>query len=81
MTISVRMFAFARQCAGRDVYEVELPEGATVGQLRERLFVALPELGRLGAGVLFAVDTDYANDATRLTPGAEVACIPPVSGG
>jgi molybdopterin converting factor small subunit len=30
---------------------------------------------------MFAVNTDYAADDTVIPPRAEVACIPPVSGG
>ena len=31
--------------------------------------------------MMFAVDTRYADDATPIPPNADVACIPPVSGG
>jgi len=81
MTVRVRMFAFARQCAGADVMEVELPSGATVGDLRDRLYQQLPELGSLGPRLMFAVNAEYSADATCLEPDSEVACIPPVSGG
>jgi molybdopterin converting factor small subunit len=30
---------------------------------------------------MFAIDAEYAIDATTIGPAAEVACIPPVSGG
>lgn len=81
MTVRVQMFALARQCAGVDVLELELPDGATVGDLRQRLVGQLPALGPLGARLLFAVNAEYSTDATRLEAESEVACIPPVSGG
>jgi molybdopterin converting factor small subunit len=31
--------------------------------------------------VLFAINAEYAGDATPIPAGAEIACIPPVSGG
>ena len=31
--------------------------------------------------MMFAIDAEYATDETNVTPGCEVACIPPVSGG
>ncbi|MBL9122852.1 MAG: MoaD/ThiS family protein [Planctomycetaceae bacterium] len=81
MRIRVQMFAIARQHAGADSVELEVPAGATVGELRESLFRRLPELGALGTRVLFAVDGEYAGDASPLRSDCEVACIPPVSGG
>jgi len=37
MTVSVRLFAILRERAGRDSVEIELPEGATVGDAFERV--------------------------------------------
>jgi molybdopterin converting factor small subunit len=31
--------------------------------------------------MLFAINAEYATDATIVPAGAEIACIPPVSGG
>lgn len=81
MTVTVRMFALARECAGTDVLELDLPEGSTVGDLRKRLIEQLPALGGLGPRLLFAVDAEYSPDGARLTSTSDVACIPPVSGG
>ena len=81
MTVRVMLFAAARQLAGTDVIELDLPESATVAQLRTRLVEAVPELARLMDQALFSVDAEYADDATKIALGAEVACIPPVSGG
>ena len=81
MKFRVQMFAFARQCAGAEALEIELPTGATVADLRHGLFARLPELGSLGPRLLFALNGEYAGDATRLPADCEIACIPPVSGG
>ena len=81
MKIRVRLFAVARQMAGRDSVELELPEGATVAQVRTRLGTQIPPLPESVAQMMFAVDMQYASDQTRIPPGADVACIPPVSGG
>ena len=81
MKIRVRLFAVARQMAGRDSVELELPEGATVAQLRTRLGTQIPPLSEIVAQMLFAVDMQYAGDETPIPPNADVACIPPVSGG
>ena len=81
MKVSVRLFAVARQLAQTDVVEIELQEGATVADVRAILAQRLPALGAVLPRMLVAVDSDYAVDETMIRPGAEVACIPPVSGG
>ena len=81
MNVPVRLFAAARQATGRDRLEVELPKGATVGQLRRRLAREVPQLSDLLPRVMFAIDAEYALDTAVIPPHAEVACIPPVSGG
>jgi molybdopterin converting factor small subunit len=79
--VRVRLFAVAKQVAGRDSVELDLPEGAAIAQLRARLGTQVPALSKIVAQMTFAVDMEYAGDQTRIPPGAEVACIPPVSGG
>jgi molybdopterin converting factor subunit 1 len=79
--IRVRLFAAARQLAGSDVVELEIPAGGTVGDLRSRLSDQVPQLAALLSHVTFALDSQYADDKTAVPAGAEIACIPPVSGG
>lgn len=81
MRIRVRLFAVARQTAGRDTVDVELPEGATVADLRRQLGGQIPELADLSSRMTFAVNARYADDETTIPSDADVACIPPVSGG
>jgi molybdopterin converting factor small subunit len=81
MKVQVKLFAVARQVAGRDVLEIELGEPATVAALRETLAREVPGLAPLWRQAGFAVDARYAPDAAPIPPGADVACIPPVSGG
>lgn len=82
MTVTVRLFAILRERAGRDSVEIELPEGATVGDAFACLADA-PGLGEL-VGRLplrMAVNREYAGEATRIDAGDELALIPPISGG
>ena len=81
MKVQVRLFAAARQVAGRDSVGVELPDGATVAQLRRHLQLQLPHLSVLLRQATFAVDAEYSPDTSKIPPHAEIACIPPVSGG
>jgi molybdopterin synthase sulfur carrier subunit len=81
MNVRVRLFAAARQAAGRDTVDLDLPQGATIGQLRRRLVQQVPQLCGLVGQLMFAVDAEYARDSDEIPPAADVACIPPVSGG
>ena len=80
-TIRVRLFARARDLAGADAVDVDLPAGATVAGLRARLAERVPALRDLLPRAAVAVNEDFADDDTPIPPGAEVAIIPPVSGG
>ena len=81
MNVRVRLFAAAREAAGRDLLTLELPEGAKIAQLRRRLEEEVPGLASLIGQIMFAMDAEYAADGREIPPQAEVACIPPVSGG
>jgi molybdopterin converting factor subunit 1 len=79
--ITVRLFALAKQLVGSPQVEIELYDGATVSELKRALAEAHPELASLVPTLMFAVNTEYAADLLPIPPGAEVAAIPPVSGG
>lgn len=81
MTVNVRMFARARDLAGRDAVSVEVPPGAKVGDLRRQLAADVPALAALLTRSVFAVGGEFAENDHVLPDGAEVALIPPVSGG
>ncbi len=81
MNLSVKLFARAKDVAGSDVVQVELPDGSTVATLRESLVSQYPGLEPMAASLLIAVGNDYADDSVVLDGSTEVACFPPVSGG
>jgi molybdopterin synthase catalytic subunit len=82
MTVSVRLFAILRERAGRDSVEIELPEGATVGDAFARL-AETPGLADLveRMPLRMAVNREYASAGAPISPGDELAVIPPISGG
>jgi molybdopterin synthase catalytic subunit/molybdopterin converting factor small subunit len=82
MRVTVRLFAILRERAGRDSIEIELPEGATVGDAFERL-AAAPGLGELieRLPLRMAVNREYVGAGAAIAPGDELALIPPISGG
>jgi molybdopterin converting factor subunit 1 len=81
MIVEVKLFAAARQLAGRDTLPVDCPDGATVADLRGLLRQQCPALGGLLDATRFAVNACYAAESQVLQAADEVACIPPVSGG
>ncbi|HIG12106.1 MAG: molybdenum cofactor biosynthesis protein MoaE [bacterium] len=81
MKLRVLLFAGLRERAGQAELELDgLSEGLDVAGLKRELEARLPALGSLEhvSGVLGA---DYVSDDTRLSEGAEIALLPPVSGG
>jgi molybdopterin converting factor subunit 1 len=79
--MNVLLFARAKDLIGADRIEVEMPEPATVGALRQFLMQRHPNLAGLLEKSAFAVNDEFADDATQIPQGAEVALLPPVSGG
>jgi molybdopterin synthase catalytic subunit/molybdopterin converting factor small subunit len=71
--VTVRLFAGLRERAGWSQREID---AATVADVWSAL-----ELGDEPAGLLYAVNKEYATPERELADGDEVALIPPVSGG
>jgi MoaE-MoaD fusion protein len=74
--VVVRVFAGLRERAGAAQHELDLPDGARVHDVWRAL-----ALGDEPAGLLYAVNKEYAATDRQLADGDEVALIPPVSGG
>ena len=80
MALTLLYFAGARDAAGTSRETLENPP-ATVGALRRLLVERHPALARVMPGCRIAVDEELADDAAPLPDRAEVAVLPPVSGG
>jgi molybdopterin converting factor subunit 1 len=78
-TIRVRLFARFRDVAGADT--IDVPAAPNVAELRRQVAEIYPELAGLLARSAVAVNGEFADDDVSLSPGDEVAIIPPVSGG
>jgi molybdopterin converting factor subunit 1 len=79
--LQIRLFARARDLAGADAVELDLPGGATVAEIRRELARVRPALSSLLALSAVAVNDEYADDASSVPANAEIALLPPVSGG
>lgn len=81
MKIQLRLFARAKELAQTDVLRLELPADATIGDLRRQVAEAYPHLKNLLERSALAVHDEFAEDTLVLSADAEVALLPPVSGG
>lgn len=79
--MKVRLFARAKDLAGAERIDVDLPPGTTVGELRWRIAEQYPALAGLLARSALAVNEEIADDGLTLPVNADVALLPPVSGG
>ena len=75
----VLAFGITRQLLGGKEAEIDV-DGNTVRDLRQALASKFPELNGLQS-LYIAVNSGYSEEDQVLTPGDEIALIPPVSGG
>jgi molybdopterin converting factor subunit 1 len=78
--IQVLLFGAAADRAGtRET--VLSAEGITLDELWQLLAERYPDLSPMRDTLAFAVNGEYARGDARVSPGDEVAVLPPVSGG
>jgi len=81
MIVNLLLFAAAKEIAGANHIGVEVVEPCTLETLKTALVKEYPELAELANRSAFSVDQAYATDQAEISVNAEVAMIPPVSGG
>jgi molybdopterin converting factor subunit 1 len=81
LRVRVRLFAMLRERAGWRERELEVDDGATVGDAWRALAAQVPALARYAEVVRFARNGRYAPAEEPLVDGDELAVIPPVAGG
>jgi molybdopterin converting factor subunit 1 len=79
--MKVRLFARLRELAAADCIEIDMPPGGTVRDLRGRIGERYPAMRALLERCAVAVAEEFAADDLVLSDHAEVALLPPVSGG
>ncbi|MBO9593693.1 MAG: MoaD/ThiS family protein [Niabella sp.] len=80
MKIRILAFGIVKEFVNSSSLEMEIPEAVTVGALKAELEALYPGMKRLKT-YLVAVNDTYAGDDETVDTNAEVAIIPPVSGG
>ena len=81
MRVRVVYLGILKEFAGKPTEAVELAEGARVSDLWLQLVTMYPRFKGFTNSAAVAVNQEYAPATTKLTDGAEVALLPPVSGG
>lgn len=81
MKVRVIYFGMLKDAVGRQIDEVTLPEGATLGDLVEDRIQHTDVIDNFRKVLAFSVNQDYAQLSTVLHDGDEIAMLPPVSGG
>ncbi len=79
--VKVLLFGAAADRAGTRQTELSVGEGTTLGNLWSALADRHPDLAPMRDTLAFAVNGEYARAEAKVSPGDEVAVLPPVSGG
>ena len=79
--IRVLLFGAAADRAGTREIELPLEDGATLAEVWPLLAERHPDLAPMGDTLAFAVNGEYARVEDGVSPGDEIAVLPPVSGG
>lgn len=80
-THEVLLFAAAAQLASSDALAVQVPPPVTAGAVIAAIAEQAPELSDLLPACRLAVDQVFVTADFPISQGAELALIPPVSGG
>lgn len=81
MKVEVRLFAGPREAVGARSVTVDVDAPATAASVVDALVAAHPALAAWKDRAVLAVDRAVARDGDAVRAGAEVAFLPPVSGG
>lgn len=81
MTITIQIFAALAEALKTEEMTMELPAGATVGDVLDRIADEHLHFTSWRDRTAIAVNHDYVDAGHVLNDGDELALIPPVSGG
>lgn len=81
MRIRVLLFGILKDLTGHSSEEISVPDQATAADVLDHYEEQLASKRDLLASVAISVNQEYSPADRRLSPGDEVALLPPVSGG
>jgi len=80
MKIQILFFGIGKDIVGRNLLEMEVPDGSSVLDLKNQLINKYPAFKDLKS-LAIAVNSEYRLDGFTLSGNDEIAIIPPVCGG
>jgi MoaE-MoaD fusion protein len=81
MQVHVLFFGMLKDVAGRATDLLNLPEGATLGDVLNHYEERIPGLKDFLPSIAMSVNREYAGPEMKLSANDEIALLPPVSGG
>jgi MoaE-MoaD fusion protein len=81
VTIRVLFFGMLKEIAGRNEDRLELPEGSTLADVFDHYAAITPRLREMSGSIVIAQNHAFCQRSEPVIDNAEVALLPPVSGG
>ena len=81
MKVRVQFYAQLRNLTGLRESDVDLPKGATVRDLLEKIYSQQPALRVHDKSILIGAGVEFVDRAYKLKSGEEISIMPPVQGG
>lgn len=81
MKVHAQFYAQLRDAAGRSRFDIDIPAGANISDLLDKLYGKFPALRAQGKTILFGVGVEFVDRNYKIKDGDEVAIMPPVQGG
>ena len=79
--VKILFFASLKDLVGKSEIEIDLEGKASVRDVFQELQIRYPSLKKYENALLVAVNQEYSNLDTPISPNDEIAFFPPVSGG
>jgi molybdopterin converting factor small subunit len=81
MKIRAQFYAQLHDLVGTREINVDLAEGATVGDLLDEIYAQQPNLRPHDKSILIGAGLEFVDRNYKLKPGEEISIMPPVQGG
>ena len=81
MKVRVQFYAQLRDLIGLRELDIDLPEGATVRDLLQKIYSQQPSLRAHDKSILICSGVEFVDRDHKLRPGEEISIMPPVQGG
>jgi molybdopterin converting factor small subunit len=81
MKVRAQFYSQLRDLARTAQLDVDLPDGATVKDLLEKIYEKAPALRARDKSILIGAGVEFVDRNYKLKPGDEISIMPPVQGG